>query len=59
MVSLILFQEGLQEAGAEPAGRGAAVCFLGILLGANICFFDPNARKKKGSFKKKIYFIFN
>jgi hypothetical protein len=59
MVSVILFMEGFLDAGAEPAGRGAAVCFFGILLGANICFFDSNARKKKGSLKKNFYFIFN
>ena len=58
MVSVILFMEGFLDAGAEPAGRGAAVCFFGTLLGANICFFRLECKKKEGDFKKKFLYYF-
>jgi hypothetical protein len=57
MVSVILFQEGLLEAGAVAGRAGRWGLFFGDSPWREYMFFRPECKKKKGVFKK-IFFIY-
>jgi hypothetical protein len=58
MVSVILFQEGLLEAGALAGRAGRCGLFFGDSPWREYMFFRPECKKKEGVFKKNFYIYF-